>query len=86
VKTQQMKPIVQPIVKKLIIMTTKTLFKGTERELLITDRNGVITVETKEDLRLKELRKQEFKFFYENGILLLLSFLLGCCITYLIMI
>lgn len=66
-------------------MTTKTLFKGTQNELRITEVNNKIIVENKEDIRLKELRQQQVKFFYETGLLIISSFLLGCFFTYLIM-
>jgi len=66
-------------------MITKKLFKGTERELLITEKNGVINVFTKKDLELKQLKKQELRCFYESVFFMFLSFLLGCCVTYLMM-
>lgn len=66
-------------------MTTKTLFKGTERELLITDNKGIINVYTKEDLRLRELKRQQLKFIIETGSIIILAFLLGICLTYLMM-
>ena len=65
-------------------MTTKKLFKGTPNELRITEKNNKIIVENKEDIRLKELREQELKFLCETGLLIISSFLLGVCLTYLI--
>jgi len=65
-------------------MTTKKLFKGTERELVITDNKGLINVYTKEDLRLREVKRQQLKFIIETGSIIILAFLLGCCLTYLI--
>lgn len=66
-------------------MTTKKLFKGTERELIITNNNGVINVYTKEDLRLQKLKKKQKDFIIKNGSIVLLSILLGFCLTYLMM-
>ena len=65
-------------------MTTKKLFKGTPNELIITEKNNKIIVENKEDIRLKELREQQLKFLCETGLLIISSFLLGVCLTYLI--
>lgn len=63
-------------------METKTLFKNTDRELRITNVKGEIIVDTKEDLHLKYLKKEQRKFIANHIAIISISFLLGVCLTY----
>lgn len=58
------------------------LHENTNRELLITTKGNRIIVETKNDLKLKQLRKEQQNFIIEKSILLFLGIALGCCLMY----
>lgn len=58
------------------------LHERTERELLITTKGNKILVQTKQEIELKNLRKQQRDFIIEKTILLFLGISLGCCLMY----
>jgi len=65
-------------------MIMRTLFKGTDRELRITEKNGNIIVETLQELERKRKRKEMYKFLKEVSLVVLLLLIFMAWITYLI--
>ena len=58
---------------------------GTDYELKITEDDTDVIIETKEDLRKKELRKEQMEYLLNVGILMLNSFAAGLMVMYLIL-
>lgn len=80
-----MKLIVQQSANTMIIMTTKTLHRHTPNELRITYTNNEIIVENLQQLKAKEELIKNIECFKQTLFMMVLAFLLGVCITYLIL-
>jgi hypothetical protein len=66
-------------------MKTKTLHRNTPNELRITYTNNEILVENLEDIKLKQEQEKEVDCFLQSLLMMFFAFVLGCCVTYLIL-